>query len=160
MNILELLIFFEKVERDSLPAELRPENRALGRLRSYFNGLSPYPEENIERAEVAEHKDDENINDPQHIQVDIQPAKPAKEKHEEEENNDEGLVKAKPEAEEQSGVTDRELNTEEDSPSRKGSDLPNQSSDVFIKPIKAAQVQVGGGAKEVQDDKENNNIEV
>jgi len=74
------------------------------------------------------------------------------------------LVKAKPEAEEKPEVTDRNVNVmntedaESDSPSRKGSDLPNQSCDVLIKPIKAAQVQVAGGHKE-QDDKENNIVE-
>jgi len=159
------IIEFEEpplVERDSLPAELRPENRALGRLRSYFNGLSPYPEEDVARPDVAE----EHVKDSGHVEVDIlkEKAKENGENENENENNDEGLVKAKPEAEEKPEVTDRNVNVmntedaESDSPSRKGSDLPNQSCDVLIKPIKAAQVQVAGGHKE-QDDKENNIVE-
>ena len=35
------------VERNELPREMQPQNRFLGKLRSYINGMSPYPEPSI-----------------------------------------------------------------------------------------------------------------
>jgi len=52
-----------------------------------------------------------------------------------------------------------ETEPEEDGASRKGSDLPNQSADVLIKPLQAVQIRVGSFKKDKQE-KENNEIEV
>lgn len=32
------------VERNELPTTLQPQNRFLGKMRSYLNGMSPYPD--------------------------------------------------------------------------------------------------------------------
>ena len=165
----------KKVERDSLPPELRPENRALGRLRSYFNGLNPYPEEQgIERADVAEPNRDDNISDPRHIEVDI-PKEKVKEDDEEKEkhhdNDDDNSVNLKTD-DEGNKTIERAFNPEmvTETASRKESDLPNQSVDILIKSVEATQIRVGGGKssslkKEIHEEnedleKENNEIEV
>jgi len=145
------------VERDSLPEELRPENRALGRLRSYFNGLSPYPEQQgVERAEVA----DDNIRDPQHIEVDI-PKEKVKDDNREKEDIEDNSVNLKVD-DEGNKTIEKAFNpeVEPETASRKESDLPNQSADVLIKPLEATQIRVGGGSKKEDLEKENDQIEV
>lgn len=39
------------VERQELPKEMQPQNRFLGKMRSYVNGMSPYPHTTIELKE-------------------------------------------------------------------------------------------------------------
>ena len=136
---------------------MRPENRALGRLRSYFNGLSPYPEQQgVERAEVA----DDNIRDPQHIEVDI-PKEKVKDDNREKEDIEDNSVNLKVD-DEGNKTIEKAFNpeVEPETASRKESDLPNQSADVLIKPLEATQIRVGGGSKKEDLEKENDQIEV
>jgi len=39
------------VERHDLPKDMQPQNRFLGKMRSYINGMSPYPYTTIELKE-------------------------------------------------------------------------------------------------------------
>ena len=133
----------------------------MGRLRSYFNGLSPYPEQQgVEGADVA----DDNIRDPHHIEVDI-PKEKAKEDHEEKENYEDNSVNLKVE-DEGNKTIEKAFNNGEPEPesatqNRKESDLPNQSADVLIKPLEAAQIRVGGSKKNLhENEKENSQVEV
>ncbi len=51
-----------------MPAELRPENRTLGKLRSLINGMSPYPEGREIVTDIVKRpeKDEEKENDESH----------------------------------------------------------------------------------------------
>ncbi len=160
LKSVSYLFWIKQVEREDLPEELRPENRALGRLRSYFNGLSPYPEEGVERVDVAEPNQDDNISDPRHIEVDI-PKEKVKDDHKEKKDYDDNSVNLKIDEQGNKKKEEVALETEpeEDGASRKGSDLPNQSADVLIKPLQAVQIRVGSFKKDKQE-KENNEIEV